>query len=172
MSIKLEEILNLHTVYLSRKSSPKKESLGALISLLPQQWASRVAFTGSMWHGPWRKGGNRGTNLRAVILSITHDQLWKPGNKDAEQRGKKSGELTVGRETYPTASLCESCRSHTVLSIHGSNQISTVSLQVQTQADWKTNKNRLCIRIQGVRVSSWAPACYRCLSWGLWVYVA
>lgn len=168
-------------MYLSRKSSQRKNLWVLWFHFYHNNLQLEWLLQAPWGHEPWRKGGSRGrshwmmANFRAAILSITHDQLRKPGNKrmhSRERGGNKSGELTVSRETYPTASLCESSRSQTVLSIHGSNQISTVSLQVQTQADWKTNKNRLCISIQGVRVSPWAPACYRCLTCVLRVYVA
>lgn len=168
MSVKLEEILNLHRVYLSSKSSQRKNLWVLWFHFyhnnVQLEWLYRLHE--DMSHG--EKAGAEAQISGQLYWASLMTSYGSLGTKGCSP--DREGEIRV--ESYPIASLCESCRSHTVLSIHGSNQISTVSLQVQTQADWKTNKNRLCIRIQGIRVSSWAPVCYRCLSCVLWVYVA
>lgn len=144
---------------------------------MEEGWEQRQQPAISWWQFSWQ--------LCWTPLLIRYGSLATEGCIP-DRQGRIRGDSWPWPETpNPTASesrdrcrshtapeLCECCRSHTVLSIHGSNKISGVSSQVQTLADWKPNKNRTCIRIQGIRVNSGAPACYRCLSCGLQVYVA
>lgn len=117
------------------------------------------AATGQ-WQCSWQ--------LHWTELLIRYGSLETKGCIPDREEKHTSGELPTSQTPKPTASeLCECCRSHTVLSIHGNNRISSVSSQVQTEADWKTNKNRICIWIQGIRVSSGTPVGYRCLNCAL-----
>lgn len=133
-----------------------------------------MALWASQRYKPWRKFEIRGRRQPLdqwqCLVGIQNRTLDGDKRMHSRYRGKNE-ELRADRQPEtpkPTASeLCEYCRSHTVLSIHESNEISGVSSQVQTQADWKTNKNRTCIRIQGNGVSSGTPAGYRCLSYAL-----
>lgn len=93
MSIKLEEILNLHTVYLSHKSSQRRN----LWVLWFHCKASRVALQAPWGHGPWRKGGSRGTNLRQLYWASLMTSYGSLGTR-MQNKGERRAESWLSAE--------------------------------------------------------------------------